>query len=102
MNITLDRLRYFLEVAKLEHVGLAGKSLGVSTSAISSAISALEDEYQCTLFERLNKRIHLNERGRVLREQVEPILESVENLTHLVNTKQSKFNGYLSIGGSFF
>ena len=102
MNITFDRLRYFLEVAKLEHVGLASKSLGISPSAISSAISALEEEYQCTLFERSNKRIHLNERGRLLQERVEPILEQVENLSQLVNAKQAAFRGYVSAGGSHF
>ncbi len=102
MNITFDRLKYFLEVAKLEHVGLASKSLGISPSAISSAISAIEDEYQCTLFDRTNKRIHLNETGRLLRDRVEPIIEQINMLANEINLKQLAFRGYLSVGGSFF
>lgn len=102
MNITFDRLRYFLEVAKLEHVGLASKSLGISASAISSAITVLEEEYQCELFERSNKRIYLNEKGKLLRERIEPIIEQVQGLGREINQHQVEFKGYLSLGGSFF
>lgn len=102
MNITFDRLRYFLEVAKLEHVGLASKSLGISASAISAAITVLEEEYQCALFERSNKRIYLNEKGKLLRERIEPILEQVQELGREINQKQIEFKGYLSLGGSHF
>ena len=62
----------------------------------------MEDEYQCTLFDRTNKRIHLNERGRLLRERVEPIIEQVNMLSNEINAKQIAFRGYLSVGGSFF
>lgn len=102
MNITFDRLRYFLEVAKLEHVGLASKSLGISPSAISSAIAVLEEEYQCPLFERSNKRIFLNEKGKILRERIEPIIEQVHDLGREINQRQVEFKGYLSLGGSYF
>jgi DNA-binding transcriptional LysR family regulator len=102
MNITLDRLRYFLEVARLEHVGLASKSLGISASAVSSAIAAIESEYSCVLFERTHQRIRLTERGQWLRDQVEPILEQLESFPQKINQKASSFRGYLSVGGSFF
>jgi DNA-binding transcriptional LysR family regulator len=102
MNITLDRLKYFLEVAKLEHVGLASKSLGISASAISSAITTIEEEYGCTLFERSHQRIQLNDKGQWLREELVPIIEQLESLSQKINGKDSVFRGHLNVGGSFF
>lgn len=102
MNISLDKLKYFLEVAKLEHVGLASKSLGISASAISSAITAIETEYGCTLFERSNQRIYLNEKGQWLKEELAPLLEQLESLSQKINGKASVFRGHLNVGGSHF
>ncbi len=102
MDITLDRMRYFLEVAKLEHVGLASKSLGISASAISSAITAIETEYGCALFERSHQRIQLNEKGQWLKEELSPLLEQLDSLSQKINGKASAFRGHLNIGGSFF
>lgn len=102
MNISLDKLKYFLEVSKTEHVGMAGRILGISPSAISAAIASLEEECQCPLFERSNKRVFLNEQGRLLRERIEVILKQIEALPSEVNSKQALFRGYLSVGGSHF
>lgn len=102
MNITLDKLKYFLEVAKLEHVGLASKSLGISASAISSAITTIESEYGCNLFERSHQRIQLNEKGQWLKEELSPILEQLESLSQKINGNASIFRGHLNVGGSFF
>ena len=102
MNITIDRLKYFLEVAKLEHVGLASKSLGISASAISSAITAIENEYGCALFERSHQRIFLNEKGQWLKEEVAPLLEQLDSLAHKINGKASVFRGHLNTGASFY
>lgn len=102
MNISLDKLKYFLEVAKLEHVGLASKSLGISASAISAAITAIETEYDCSLFERSNQRIYLNEKGQWLKEELAPIIEQLESLSQKINGKVSSFKGHLNAGGSFF
>lgn len=43
--LTLERLRYFIEAATLEHVGNAARKLHVSPSVISSAIHELEEEF---------------------------------------------------------
>ena len=102
MNISLDKLKYFLEVARLEHVGLASKSLGISASAISTAISSLEAELGCELFERSHQRIHLNERGEALREEVKPILMQLENLGEKISGNESTLKGHINVGGSFF
>lgn len=102
MNISLDKLRYFLEVAKLEHVGLASKSLGISASAISTAISSIEIEYGHELFERSHQRIFLNEKGLWLRERLQPILEELDSLSSEIKGEESQFSGHLNVGGSYF
>ena len=102
MNITLDRLKYFLEVAKLEHVGLASKSLNISPSAISNAITAIEEEYGCSLFERNNQRIYLNEKGKWLKEELSPLLEQIDSISQKINGKTTVLADHLNVGGCIF
>lgn len=102
MNITLDRFKYFLEVAKLQHVGLASKSLNISPSAISNAITAIEEEYGCSLFERNNQRIFLNEKGEWLKEELSPLIEQIDSISQKINGKTSLLRGHLNVGGSIF
>lgn len=100
--ITLDKFKYFLEVARLEHVGLASKSLRISASAISSAITSIENEYQCKLFERSHQRIYLNDKGRWLKEELMPILEQLESLSQKATQNESSYKGHINAGGSIF
>lgn len=102
MNLSLDKLKYFMEVARLEHVGLASKSLGISASAISTAITSLEAELGCELFERSYQRIRLNERGLLLKEELAPLLMQLENLGEKISGNSSVLKGHINVGGSFF
>lgn len=94
--ITLDRLRYFVEVANLEHVGRAAERLAVSPSVLSSAIQTLEAELKVELFERKNNRIRLSLDGHQLLEKARTILGQVENLTK----SDTELKGHLRVGAS--
>ncbi|MFY7994377.1 MAG: LysR family transcriptional regulator, partial [Bacteriovoracaceae bacterium] len=78
--LTLDRLRYFVEVATTEHVGNAAKLLAVSPSVVSAAIRELEEEFGCELFMREKQRIKLSERGEILLEKAKMILSETQQL----------------------
>jgi DNA-binding transcriptional LysR family regulator len=100
--ITLDRLRYFVEVATREHVGQASKALHVSPSVISSAIASLEEEFQCELFLRENNRLKLNERGSVLLNKAKELLDQTQALYHDVASSPVQLKGHFKLGASHF
>ncbi len=100
--ITLDRLRYFSEVARLEHLGQAAINLSISPSVLSSAIKTLEEELACKLFERKNNSLRLNENGWNLLERATVILEKTSSLYEEIGIKSVKIKGHYRIGASPF
>jgi DNA-binding transcriptional LysR family regulator len=102
MSINFDKLQYFVAVARLEHVGRAAKSVGISPSVISAAITSLEEEYGCQLFDRRQNRIFLNNTGMKLLIEAEKILESVKLLPHRISKKKEELEGKYRIGASHF
>jgi len=100
--VTLDRLRYFVEVATVEHVGNAAKILAVSPSVVSAAIRELEEEFNCELFIREKQRIRLSDRGEILLEKAKSILNDTQRLYSEVGTGDIKLKGHHRIGASHF
>ena len=100
--MTLDQMRYFLEAAKFEHVGKAAKSVAISPSAISSAISALEKKLECQLFEKQGKNIRLTESGRLLKTKLEKIFDDLALVESDLNRNRSTMVGTFRIGASPF
>lgn len=62
----LQHLMYFKKTAELEHITQASMELRIAQPALSKTIKSIEDEIGVPLFERVNKRIHLNENGKIL------------------------------------
>jgi len=62
--MTLDQLRIFVAVADRGHVTHAATLLGITQSAASAAIAALERRYGVKLFDRVGRGIQLTESGR--------------------------------------
>ena len=72
--MTLDQLKVFVAVAERQHLTQAAQYLNLAQSAASHAISALEDEFQVKLFDRVGRRIQLTAAGRLLLEEARAIL----------------------------
>lgn len=96
----LHQLLYFLETAKHEHVGKAAKILAISPSAISHAISSLEDELGRQLFLKQGKNIHLTNHGKILCERVSRVLNDVEAIKEEIMSDQVELQGTYKIAGS--
>jgi DNA-binding transcriptional LysR family regulator len=73
--MTLDQLRIFIEVAERGHVTRAAEALGMSQSATSAAIAALEACYQIKLFDRVGRGIRLTETGRIFLREARAVLD---------------------------
>ncbi len=82
MKITLRQIEIFLKTVELNYLTDVAKELGVSQSAISMSLKELENILERKLFDRINKKLILNEVGRNFYKTVLPIykkLEDVEN-----------------------
>jgi DNA-binding transcriptional LysR family regulator len=57
--MTLEQLRIFAAVAERQHVTRAAEILGVTQSAASASIAALEQQFGLKLFNRIGRGINL-------------------------------------------
>lgn len=67
----LLQLKYFLELARTEHLSKTAQKLMISPPSLSSTIKKLENELGVKLFDRSKQRIHLNENGKQFYSYVE-------------------------------
>jgi DNA-binding transcriptional LysR family regulator len=73
--MTLEQLRIFVAVADRGHVTRAAAALGITQSAASAAIGALETRYRSQLFNRVGRGIELTETGRRFLQEARAVLE---------------------------
>ncbi|MCW5589890.1 MAG: LysR family transcriptional regulator [Legionellales bacterium] len=66
MRITLHQLQVFKRVAELQSVSLAAQSLHMTQPAVSNILRQVEQYYQCTLVQVMNRKLHLTEFGKVV------------------------------------
>ena len=76
----LSQLRYFYEVAQLQHVTRAANKLHVAQPALSQAIHRLEAELKVPLFASKGRNIVLTEYGTYLMKKIEPVIDTLEQL----------------------
>ncbi len=74
INMELLQLKYFVETAREENMTRASEILHIAQPALSQSISRLEDELGVKVFDRVGRRIKLNEAGGELLRTVEPML----------------------------
>jgi DNA-binding transcriptional LysR family regulator len=97
---TLRQLEYFLATAEHGTVAAASRSLHVSESALSSALSALEHALGARLLVRRQaKGTTLSAAGRALVPIVRPLLRQLEELPRMISSP-SDVHGVVRIGAS--
>ena len=75
----------------------AGVVLGISPSAVSRAISRLEERLGIRLFERTTRALTLTEEGRTLCERVMPLLAGLEDATSSASQGSAQVRGRLRV-----
>jgi DNA-binding transcriptional LysR family regulator len=98
MHFTLRQIEVFLAIAHFENVSRAAQYLAMSQSACSGALKDLERQYAVPLFDRLGKRLQLNDRGRQLRPKAEALLERAKNFEG--DLRQHQDVGLLKLGAT--
>ncbi len=98
MRITLRQMEIFLEVADIGHLTKVAKKFGLSQSAISMSLKELESILGCKLFERIQKRLVLNEKGRVFYSEIKPLVYKLKDIEAEFMSQENK--GKLILGAS--
>ncbi len=98
MKYTLRQLEVFLAVAHHDNISRAAESLSMSQSAASGALRDLESQFDIRLFDRIGKRLQINELGRLLRPRAEALLERA--LALQLQLQQHQTVGELKIGAT--
>ena len=98
MKITLRQIEIFLNVVSSGHLTNVAKSMKLSQSAISMSIKELENILDRPLFERINKKLVLNEVGRAFKKEVTPIYRKIRDIEY--EFKNSENKGIIRVGAS--
>lgn len=80
LRITLRELEVFAAISRTGRITSAGDELGLSQSAASNAIAELEKRLGINLFDRIGRRVQLNEHGRYLLPRVLDLLQQAGDL----------------------
>ena len=98
MKIPLFSMLCFREVAIQKNFTRAAQQLRIGQSAISQQIKNMEVQLQSTLFIRNKKEILLTKEGKLLLEELSPILDSLENCFDKHKERQESLEGSFRIG----
>lgn len=74
----IRQLRYFLEIARTEHLTQAARSLFVTQSTVSHSLRLLEEELGVRLFDRVGRGLKLSQAGAAFRAYAGRALQEVE------------------------
>jgi len=99
LRVTLRQLQIFRVVAESGSTAAAAAAIALSQSATSAAINELERTLELELFDRIGKRLQLNDNGRALLPQALALLDGADWIERWALDRESHI-GMLRIGAS--
>lgn len=96
--MTFQELKLFYHLCEDAHLSNLAQKLGITQSAISLAIKSLEQKIGEQLFDRIGKRLVLNEIGRLFKEKTYSHFVALNDAEDFF--KESKISGILNIASS--
>ena len=98
MKLTLRQMQIFLNVVKSGHLTNVAKEMNLSQSAISMSIKELENILGRPVFDRINKKLVLNEVGRAFHKEIDPLFKKLSDIEY--EFKNSENKGMIRVGAS--
>lgn len=92
-----DKLRIFHAAAEAKSFTRAGEALGMSQSAVSRQVGALEQELRTTLFHRHARGLLLTEQGDVLHRTVRDLVQQLDAARLRMTDSREKPRGELRV-----
>lgn len=88
----LSQIRYFLEVAKTQHITKSAQRLHIAQPALTKSIHKLQSELGVTLFARKGRNIVLNQYGQYLMNKLQPVVKALDtiqsDLAHMAESEK--------------
>lgn len=100
MRMTLRQLQLFCAVAQTGSTTAAGESVALSQSATSAALNELESILGARLFDRVGKRLVLNDDGRALLPNARALLDGAHGIEDGFRTARGAAQADLRLGAS--
>ncbi|AIS60141.1 LysR family transcriptional regulator [Listeria ivanovii] len=94
----LRQLKYFMEVARVEHMTKASENLHVAQSAVSRQITKLEEELGVPLFDRIGRNMQLTSVGQDFLNQATIALNELQKAEALVTEYTDPAKGTVRVG----
>ncbi|MBC2091507.1 LysR family transcriptional regulator [Listeria welshimeri] len=94
----LRQLKYFMEVARVEHMTKASENLHVAQSAVSRQITKLEEELGVPLFDRVGRNMQLTSVGQDFLNQAAIALNELQKAEALVTEYTDPTQGTVRVG----
>jgi DNA-binding transcriptional LysR family regulator len=94
---SLIELEAVLAIVRCGSFRAAALELGMSTTAISSAVAKLERELAVRLFNRTTRSVSLTYAGRIFVAQIKPALENIQKAMNTARSQQETPSGTLRI-----
>ncbi|BBF42589.1 transcriptional regulator, LysR family [Lachnospiraceae bacterium KM106-2] len=94
----LKQLSYFITVVEEGNISLAAKKLHMSQPPLSTQMKLLEEELECTLFERGSRKIVLTEAGRILYHKALSMMSMAKQTKKQIKDYNDGTTGVLRIG----
>lgn len=95
---SIRQIELFISVSQSQTLIEVANQFKMSQSAISMSLKELESNLDEKLFERIGKKLVLNERGRLFLKEVQPLFIELKDLQHKFT--QNHFHGDIKIGAS--
>ncbi|MHB1370525.1 MAG: LysR family transcriptional regulator [Pseudomonadaceae bacterium] len=99
-GISFRQLQVFVAVTRAGTVGAAARGLSLSQSATSQSLADLEKHLGVPLFERVGKRLQLNELGSRLLPKAEHLLHDLNAFIDAAREPDGELQGTLTVAAS--
>jgi len=98
VKLTLRQIEIFIHVVAIGHLTNVAKEMKLSQSAVSMSIKELENILGRPVFDRINKKLVLNEVGRAFYKEISPLFKKFADIEH--EFKNSENKGMIRVGAS--
>ena len=96
--MTIQSIRYFVEIVHEKSFSKAAKALYVTEATISHQINKLEQEIGFKLFERTNRNVEVTKAGQTIYPKAIQVLEAFNNMENSIDKINRKMANTISIG----
>ncbi|WP_221563484.1 LysR family transcriptional regulator [Alkalihalobacillus sp. TS-13] len=101
--MTLQQLRFFIEVAEKGSISKAANTLFISQPALSKHLKQLEKSLNQTLIVRTNIGIHLTDQGRRFLQKIKPLIKQLDSvICDTLNPTTFRFGSLPTLASYYF